>query len=260
MIVDSHCHLDSFEDLDTVIKRAKEQDVHKMVTIGTEFDDFERLSAICKKYSQNVEMTVGIHPDNVIGLDKTQINQAFQNVTQPYVIGIGEIGLDYHENPSQEVQIVQKNAFEYQLNLALGYEVPVYVHTRAAIEDTLSIVKNSQVKDVVFHCFCEDIVEARKVLDLGYTISLSGIVTFKNARQVAEVAQFVPLDRLLIETDAPYLAPTPYRGKRNEPAYVRWVGEFLAHLKGIPSEQVFSVTTENFYRIFKKSKKYEVNL
>lgn len=249
-MIDSHCHLDYFDDLDSIIERAKEQKIQKIVTIGTQIDDFSRLSSICVRYPDYVNMTIGVHPDNVFGIETYALDNTFKNMKEDYVIGVGEIGLDYHENPDSCVKNYQKKIFEYQLYLAEHYNKPVCIHTRSAIHDTLDIIKNFPMNCGVFHCFCENVEVAKQVLDYGYLISLSGIVTFKNAQLVHDVAKFIPLDRLLIETDAPYLAPVPYRGKRNEPSYVRWTGEAIAYLKGISPRRVFKQTTENFNILF----------
>ncbi|MDR1908256.1 MAG: TatD family hydrolase [Holosporales bacterium] len=258
-IVDSHCHLNSYDDLDLVIERAKGNNVTKMVTIGTQIDDFQQLYSICEKHKDCCFMTVGVHPDYALGLDEAAFDfayrNAFSNVSDRNtdyspVIGVGEIGLDYRDSPDSFVKNAQKKVFEYQLHLAGEYNKPVYIHTRDAIVDTLETVAAFPNVCGIFHCFCEGVDIARKVLDLGYVISLSGIVTFKNAPVVHDVARYVPLDRLLVETDAPYLAPVPYRGKRNEPAYTRFVAEHIAVLRNVEPEVVFAQTTANFYNLF----------
>jgi TatD DNase family protein len=248
--------LDSFDDLNAVIERAKLNNVSKIVTIGTQINDYARLRAICEQYADRCYMTIGVHPDNVSTLDERTLEETFAHITDDRVIGIGEIGLDYREHPDIDVKTCQQKAFESQLSIAQTHRKPVYIHTRNAIADTIEIA--SRFPDVrgVFHCFCEGLDIARKVLDLGYCISLSGIVTFRNAPLVHDIARFVPLDRLLVETDAPYLAPSPHRGKRNEPAYVRLVAEGIANLRGVPSDVICEQTTANFYELFPLAQNY----
>ncbi|MDR1208366.1 MAG: TatD family hydrolase [Holosporales bacterium] len=254
MIVDSHCHLDSFYDLDSIIARAKNAGVTWMVTIGTEIDDFTRLKEICDSHIDCCSMTIGVHPDNIGLLQKEDFDNACIYIKDDHVIGIGEIGLDYKDNPDQENVHRQKAAFEYQLHLAETHGKPVYIHTRNAFEDTLSVVRNFPSVRGIFHCFCEGVDQARKALDMGYLISLSGIVTFKNAVSVHDVATYVPLDRLLVETDSPFLAPTPYRGKQNEPAYVKLVAERIAELRSVSPDVVFTQTTQNFINLFSNAR------
>jgi TatD DNase family protein len=253
MIVDSHCHLNLFEDHDSIIARAKNAGVTWMVTIGTEIDDYVILKEICDRHKDCCRMTIGVHPDNVGLLQNEDFDRAFININEDCVIGIGEIGLDYKDNPDMENVRRQKAAFEYQLHLAEVHEMPVYIHTRNAFEDTLSSVRNFPRVRGVFHCFCEGVDQARTVLDLGYLISLSGIVTFKNATSVHEVASYVPLDRLLVETDSPFLAPSPHRGKQNEPAYVKLVAERISELRSVPSDVVSSQTALNFAKLFPRA-------
>jgi TatD DNase family protein len=239
-----------FDDTDAVVARAKSAGVGCMVTIGTEIDDYARLRAICDKNPKSCYMTIGVHPDNVGLLSREDFDCAFGNINEDHVIGVGEIGLDYKDDPSPEIVRRQREAFEYQLHIAYTFHKPVYIHTRYAFDDTLSIVAKYPSVRGIFHCFCEGVDSARKVLDLGYMISLSGIVTFKNAASVHDVAKYVPLDRLLVETDAPFLAPAPHRGKQNEPAYVTFVAERIAELRSVPPEVVLAKTTENFNSIF----------
>jgi TatD DNase family protein len=247
-IVDSHCHLDYYPDVDAVIARAKENGVTRMATIGTQIDDFAKLHAICEQHRECCYMTIGVHPDNVDNLGIDAFEQAFCNINDDFVIGVGEIGLDYKDNPDAAVKQKQRIAFECQLQLA-GNK-PVYIHTRDAIEDTLSVVGQFPHVRGVFHCFSENVDIARRVLDLGFLISLSGIVTFKNAPTVHDVARYVPLDRLLVETDSPFLAPVPHRGKQNEPAYTRMVAERIAQLKGCAPEVIVAQTSDNFDKLF----------
>ncbi len=250
-MIDSHCHLDMFEDLEEVLERAARAGVEKILTISTNLKEMEILKGICQRFPKRVAMTLGIHPEEIADVKDEEILEAFAIIpTQSCILGVGEIGLDYHQHPSEASVVRQKDVFRLQLELARSYNKPVSVHTRDAIQDTLEIVSDFRDQKIVFHCFGENVDFARKILDLGFFISLSGIVTFKNAVQIQEVARFVPLDRLLVETDAPFLAPVPKRGQRNEPAYVVHTAEFVAQLRGIPIERLDSETTRNFHQIF----------
>jgi TatD DNase family protein len=249
-VVDSHCHLDYFVDVEEVVARAKNAGVMKLLTIGTQVDDFAKISAICEQFPSYVYATIGVHPDNVCNVSNADLDKAFLNIKSKFVVGVGEIGLDYRNDIDKESKILQRKAFEYQLNFAVQNNLPVCIHTRNAFADTLDIVMSFQKSFGVFHCFCEDTYAARKVLDLGFMISLSGIVTFKNAHVVHDVARFVPIDSLLVETDSPYLAPVPYRGNRNEPSYVTFVANKVAELLNVDPVYVCHKTTKNFLNCF----------
>lgn len=259
MLVDSHCHLDFFskEDLVGIIERSIENGVSKIVSIGTTLNDFEENQNICSRYPENVDMTIGIHPDNSEETDLDLLDVYFDNLTKKNVIGIGEIGLDYKENPSEELKKKQKELFEFQINLAVKNDLPISIHTRNSFDDVFEILKKFKGRQRgVFHCFCENVEMAKKVLDMGYFLSFSGIVTFKNASTVHEAAKYAPLDMFLVETDSPYLAPTPNRGKQNEPSFVKLVAQYLAELKRIDKTVLFEKTTDNFFRMFQKSKRH----
>jgi TatD DNase family protein len=250
-IVDSHCHLDFYEDIDDVVAKAKNTGITKLLTISTQIKDFAKISAICERFPSYVYATIGVHPNNISDVSNVDFDNDFLNIKNKFVVGVGEIGLDYKNDTSKEIKTLQQKAFEYQLNFATQHNIPVCIHTRNAIEDTLDIVKSFQKSFGVFHCFCEDVCSARKVLDFGYMISLSGIVTFKNAHIVHDVAKFVPIDRLIVETDSPFLAPVPYRGDRNEPANVRLVADKIAELRNVEPEYIYNKTTENCLNCFK---------
>lgn len=248
-VIDSHCHLNSFEDVEDVIARAKAAGVEKVVTIGTESGDSEALEAICAAHPDFVRMTIGVHPDSVVGLTPSDFDRIF-TFQSPFVVGVGEIGLDYREDPDDEIKRAQRSAFAEQLARAIALNFPVSIHTRQAIDETLDVIRAHPSSRGVFHCFSEDKAIARAALDLGFLISFSGIVTFKKAEAVQEAAKFVPLDRMLIETDAPYLAPVPRRGQRNEPAYVLHTGAFIAELRGILPDEVYHQTALNAQHLF----------
>ncbi|MDR3285347.1 MAG: TatD family hydrolase [Holosporales bacterium] len=249
-MIDSHCHLTSFDDLDNVIARAKNAKVSKIVTIGTELNDFEKMNVINSEFSEFVDVVVGVHPDNCLSISLKDIEEYFKKIDIKNIIGIGEIGLDYKNNPNEVIKKKQKEFFEIQLSFASDNNLPVCIHMRESSDDILDILRNFSNIRGVFHCFSENKQFAKKALDIGFFISFSGIVTFKNAKAVQESAVYVPLNRMLFETDAPYLAPTPHRGKRNEPAYVSLVYDFVSNLKDISKEDLVNKIYENFKSLF----------
>lgn len=247
--IDSHCHLDYFEDLDDVVARARAAGVNKVVTIGTKSGDASQLEAICDRFHDFARMTVGVHPDEVQGMKSADFDRLFENRGR-FVVGVGEIGLDYRDHPDNFVKAQQRQAFGEQMARAGDQHLPVVIHTRQAFDETVDVVRGCHGVRGIFHCFCEGIDAARVALDLGFLISFSGIVTFKKSVSLQDVARFVPLDRILIETDAPYLSPEPLRGKRNEPAHVCLTGRFIAQLKAVAPDDVFRVTRTNAYQVF----------
>ncbi|GHS93060.1 hypothetical protein AGMMS49949_05900 [Alphaproteobacteria bacterium] len=250
-LIDSHCHLEMFCDLDLVMQRALDQGISHMVTIGTTLGDFSTLSNICKRFDGYVWMTVGIHPDYAETTPLDKVEAYFRDLPDcSHLIGVGEIGLDYLNFHDKTVKNQQKQLFDFQLQWAEDHNLPVVIHTRMAFQDTLDIVRTHPRTRGVFHCFGEDKEAARQVLDCRYILSFSGIVTFKNAKSVQEVARFVPDNQFLVETDAPFLAPTPHRGERNEPAFVRLTAEFVAQLRGVSIETLCEQTVQNFENLF----------
>ncbi len=257
MLVDSHCHLDrlkldKFEgDLDAVLELARSRGVGKFLCVGISLENVDRVVELAGRYD-DVVCSVGVHPLDVdSGL--ADVDRLLEMAQRPNVVALGETGLDYYY--STETKEVQQQSFVAHLQAAGGAGLPVIVHTRDAREDTIELIREhgSREHAGVLHCFTESWEMARAALDLNYYISLSGIVTFKNAEELRDVARKLPLDRLLVETDSPYLAPIPYRGKPNIPAYVREVAEFIAELRGMPFEQLAEITTENFYRLFPRA-------
>jgi len=255
MIVDSHCHLNRLDlidfggDLNIALDAARAEGVEHFLTVSVELEDAEELKNIAKAHT-DVSYSIGWHPTSVLLEDKTAWllkEGAFEQC-----IAIGETGLDYYHVQEDAQRSAQKNLFCQHIDAAKQLKKPLIIHTRMAAADTMDILRQEQgqICRGVMHCFTEDWAIAKEALDLDFMISLSGIVTFKNAHQVHEVAKNTPLDRLLIETDAPYLAPVPYRGKTNHPAWVRYVCEGIANLRGITYEEVAHATTENFYRLF----------
>jgi TatD DNase family protein len=254
MLIDSHCHLDRLDlsrhngELANALTAAKNNGIGYMLCVSIDLETFPNILKIAEEYS-DISVSVGLHPTEVLS-EEPSVELLVELANHPKVIALGETGLDYyHQDTSHELQQLR---FQNHIEAAKKIKKPVIVHTRQAKEDTLSILKKHHAQECggVFHCFTEDWEMAKKGLDLGFYISLSGIVTFKNAIQLKEVAQKVPLDRLLVETDSPYLAPVPYRGKPNEPAYVRYVAEHIAELRGISFEEVAEKTTENFFNLF----------
>jgi len=255
MLVDSHCHLD-FEtfapELDAVVERARASGVRTCVSIGTKLDKFEGVRAVAEHYS-DVWCSVGIHPHEAEKelLDSPQI--LIDHAKHPKVVGIGETGLDYYyEHSPREQQIVN---FRHHIAAARETGLPLIVHTRDADDDTIRVLNEEMARGPftgLLHCFTGTQRLADAALELGLSISVSGIATFKNSGALRDVLKTVPKDRLLVETDAPYLAPVPHRGKRNEPAFVVHTAAMLAGLKGLTPDELARVTTDNFFRLFSK--------
>lgn len=252
MLVDSHCHLD-FPDLASrlpeLLQRMEENTVGLAVCIGVNLEDFPRVLALAEAHPQ-LWATVGVHPEYT-DVREPDENELLALANHPKVIAIGETGLDYYWQKDKPEW--QRARFRTHIRAARRCGKPLVVHTRESAEDTLNVLAEEGADAVggVMHCFTENWEVARQALDLGFYISFSGIVTFKNAAVVKEVAQRCPLDRMLVETDSPYLAPTPYRGKQNQPAYVRHVAEEIARLREISLEDVTAATTQNFFTLFK---------
>lgn len=254
MLVDSHCHLNMKEftdNLDQVIKRAREAKVELMQTICTKLEDLPGLLKITEKYD-DIYCSVGIHPHDVEEAHEiTTENLVKLAKSNPKIIGIGETGLDYYYEHSK--RDIQQHAFRCHIQAAQETGKPVIVHSRSADDDTIQILKserkNKPYKGLI-HCFSSTKKLSEEALDMGLYISVAGIITFNNATDLRETVADVPLDRLLIETDSPYLAPVPNRGRTNEPAFVEFVAKKIAEIKNVSFEEVAKVTTENFYRLF----------
>lgn len=257
MLVDSHCHLDRLNldrydgELDGAIDAARARGVDQLLCISISLDNVEKVIDIAHRHPR-VLASVGVHPCDVKAGTASRA-QLLDWTRRDKVVAVGETGLDYHYET--ESQALQQESFALHLQVAGEVGLPVVVHTRDAREDTLDLIRRHGNPDSagVLHCFTESWEMASAAMDMGYYISLSGIVTFKNAESLREVARRMPLDRLLVETDSPYLAPVPYRGKPNEPRYVREVAEFVAEVKGLSFEALAEATTENFYRLFRRA-------
>jgi len=251
-LVDSHCHLD-FPDFEGKLSEVREEmrahGVTHALCISVNLDDFPKVRGLAETYD-NFFASVGIHPDREDegGIDPARIVDLARH---PRVVAIGETGLDYYRATGDLEW--QRERFRAHIRAARACGKPLVIHTRSAAEDTLRIMEEERAGEVggVMHCFTETREVAESAVRLGFHISFSGIVTFKNAAALKEVAKVVPLDRLLVETDSPYLAPMPHRGKTNQPAWVRHVAEEVARLRDMPFEAVAAATTENFFRLFR---------
>ncbi len=254
MLVDSHCHLDRLDlaahggSLDTALAAARARGVGRFLCIGVSVDNATAVRQLAEAHA-DVYCSIGVHPLDLQPGCEPALDWLLGELAHPRVVAIGETGLDYHYQP--EAASLQQAGFALHLEAARQTGKPVIVHTREARADTLAMLREADLPQAgVLHCFTEDWAMARAALDMGYYISLSGIVTFRNAAALREVARQVPADRLLVETDAPYLAPVPHRGRPNLPEYVRDVAEFLAGLRGVPFETLAAQTTANFERLF----------
>jgi TatD DNase family protein len=255
--VDSHCHL-SFPELRARISEIREamarNGVDRALCICTTLEEFDEVHALALKYD-NFWATVGVHPDNENVLEPS-VDMLCERAALPKVVAIGETGLDYYRLNGRTVAEMQwqRDRFRAHIRAARRTLLPLVIHTRSASADTLAILaeEGGGAVNGVFHCFTETDVVARAALDLGFHISFSGILTFRNAQQLRDVARFVPMDRMLIETDSPYLAPVPYRGKTNDPSLVPYVAAQIADLKGVTPEAVAEATTRNFEGLFKR--------
>ncbi|HEY8330510.1 MAG TPA: TatD family hydrolase [Pseudomonas sp.] len=254
MLVDSHCHLDRLDlaahggSLDAALAAARARGVGRFLCIGISADNAAAVRELAESHA-DVYCSIGVHPLDLEPGAEPALDWLLHELDHPRVVAIGETGLDYHYQP--EAATLQQASFRLHLEAAQQTGKPVIVHTREARQDTLDMLRAADLAQAgVLHCFTEDWDMAKAALDLGYYISLSGIVTFRNAEALREVARRIPADRLLVETDAPYLAPVPHRGKPNLPEYVRDVAEFLAGLRGVAFETLAEQTTANFQRLF----------
>lgn len=257
VLADSHCHLHLLDltqennSLEEVLARAKAHNINHLLCVATELSEMDTLIHYADSYPEsNIYFSVGIHPNHAPG-ERFEAQDLLRYTSHPKLIAIGETGLDYFR--SEEPLDWQRERLEMHIHVAKKSKKPLIIHTRAAREDTLAILKAQDAGEAggVMHCFTEDWETAKKALDLGFYISFSGIVTFKNATQLQEVATKVPLSRILIETDCPYLAPIPHRGEPNEPSYVRYVAQHLALLRDTSVDEIAKASTQNFLDLFK---------
>jgi TatD DNase family protein len=258
MLVDSHCHLDFPEfapELDAVLRRAREADVQVCVTIGTTLAKFPQVLAVAEQFD-NVYCSIGIHPHEAKVEPIENAAPLIEQAKNAKVVGVGETGLDYYcAHSPREMQIAN---FRAHIAAARELKLPLIVHTRDAEDDTIAILEEEMERGAftgLIHCFTGTQRLADAALALGFCISASGIATFKKSEALREVLKAVPLDRLLVETDAPYLAPQPFRGKRNEPAFVKHTAATLAELKGVSFPELAAATTDNFFRLFTRTER-----
>lgn len=256
-LVDSHCHLHMIDyvalktDMTAVVAAARDAGVCHMLCVATDFSEHETLCQIAETFEQ-VTLSVGLHPNESTQV-KPELAPLLRLASHPKVVAIGETGLDYYRG--EEHQALQKEWFITHMAASKQLKKPLIIHTRMAKEDTLALMRQELAgveNSGVLHCFTEDWDMARQAVDLGLFVSFSGIITFKNAESLRDVVKRMPLDRLLIETDAPFLAPVPFRGKINQPAYVRQVAECVAQIKQLPVEEVARQTTANFETLFRQ--------
>ena len=251
-MIDSHCHLDHeplLSDLDNVLQRSKDIGIEKLLTISTSFDSFNRIKKIVDK-DKIIYGTVGIHPHETNN-DTIDIEFIVQNIKEnKKIIGIGETGLDFFYNNSDKDKQIQ--SFRTHIEASLKSNVPLIIHSRDAEEDTFRILNEYKNKDlkILMHCFTGSQKFAEKLLELNAFFSASGIITFKNSKNLQKTFEFLPLDKILIETDSPFLAPEPKRGKKNEPSYIDFTASKLANIKGIDKKKLIKSTTSNFNNLF----------
>ena len=251
-LIDSHCHLDFPElagQLDSVFALMRENNVAQALCVSVTLEDFPRVHALAVAH-EFLHASAGVHPDYA-DLPVVTEDDLLSRAALPKVVAIGETGLDYYRLTGDLEW--QRERFRTHIRAARACGKPLIIHTRAAAEDTIRLMREEKAGEAggVMHCFTESWDVAQAALDLGFHISFSGIVTFRNAKAVQAVAARVPLDRMLVETDAPYLAPVPHRGKLNQPGHVRHVARYLAELRGIPDDQMAAITTSNFHQLFK---------
>jgi TatD DNase family protein len=257
MLVDSHCHLNFPELKDNLadfLKQMAANQVSHALCVATRPENIPEVVDLATSHA-NLFAAVGVHPDEKDIGDNFSLEFLAEYLSNSKVVAVGETGLDYYWNKDSDMSW-QHERFAVHIQAAKHYQLPLVVHNREASLTTLQMLKDHDIRDcgAVIHCFTENIEWARKFLDIGCYISLSGIVTFKNAAQIQEVARYVPLERLLVETDAPYLAPVPMRGKLNHPALVRHTAEFIANLRQTSLEALAAATTHNFFTLFNKAR------
>ncbi|MCA1032849.1 TatD family hydrolase [Bacillus timonensis] len=252
MLIDTHAHLNAIqydEDLIEVITRAKDEGVSHIVVVGFDRQTIIRAIELAETYDF-IYATVGWHPVDAIDMTDEDLSWIEELCSHPKVVALGEMGLDYYWDKSPKE--IQKEVFRKQIALAKKVKLPIVIHNREATNDIIEILREEQASEVggIMHCFTGSLEVAEQCMDMNFYISFGGPVTFKNAKKPKEVAKEIPLDKLLIETDCPYLTPHPYRGKRNEPSYVKFIAEQIAELKGISYEEICQKTSDNAKRLF----------
>lgn len=252
--IDVHTHINMFDlSPEAAFAEAKAQGIERMITIGTGHDDLQKVVDYVNQYYPMVHGTLGFHPHDAKTYNEEGENFILKHASLPGIVAIGEIGLDYHYEHSP--RDIQKNVFRRQLEIAEQCQLPVEIHTREAEEDTVEILNEFKGRVTgLFHCFTSSLDLAKKGLDLGFNISISGVVTFKKSEALRDVVRYVPLDRLHLETDAPFLTPEPFRGKKNHPALMVHTAKVVAELKNVSLEELAACTRENALKMFPKLK------
>ncbi len=259
MFIDSHCHLNMLTghekhpiSIEEILADAERNRIDKMLCVAVNTTDWQGMKDLCLPYQEKIVMSAGIHPSYMEDQDFETLNK---QANDEQVVAIGETGLDYFYCTDEAVKKTQRESFAKHINLSATLQKPLIVHTRDAREDTIAILQSEHAERGrgVMHCFTETLEMAKSALDLGFYISFSGIITFKNAQEIRDVCQYVPMDRILIETDSPYLAPVPYRGKMNRPCWVQYVAQQVADVKDLTTEEVAKQTSDNFYHLFQKA-------
>lgn len=258
MLIDSHCHLDMLDlakyngELSAALAAAARLDVQYFLCAGIDLVQQEMLLQLAHAH-KNVVISVGTHPTEGEGIEVTA-DEICRLARDPLIVAIGETGLDYYHVTAENLRVAQQRKFREHIRAAKMLRKPLIIHARDAFNDVVQIMREEKAAEAggVMHCFSGDIAAAEEYLALGFYLSFSGVITFKNAAGLREVARQVPLEKMLLETDAPYLAPVPYRGKSNEPAYLRYVAECMAELRGISYQELATATTANFFRLFGK--------
>lgn len=249
-MIDTHSHInfDEYkENFDSFLEDIKENDVEFVIIPGVEPSTFDEIISYCDKYEM-IYGAIGIHPSEFQTYNEESQKQIYELIKHKKIVAIGEIGLDYHYGADTKEE--QKRLLKEQLKIAEELQVPVIIHDRESHEDVFNILQDYKLKNVVFHCFSGNAEFAQKCIDKGYYIAIGGVVTFKNAKDLKEAAKIIPLDKLLLETDAPYLAPVPFRGKLNTPAYLKYIAQEIANLKNIDVEEIKQHTTLNAKQVF----------
>ncbi|MGY0398708.1 MAG: TatD family hydrolase [Ostreibacterium sp.] len=259
MFVDSHCHLNMLTKHESspisiaeILSDAEHNCLEKMLCVAVNTTDWQEMKDLCSLHHDRIVLSAGIHPCYMDDQDFVVLEKQAKD---SQVVAIGESGLDYFYCQDGSIQALQRDSFAKHIELSARLEKPLIIHTRDARKDTISVMRAEHAERGrgVMHCFTETLDMAKQALDLGFYISFSGIITFKNANEIREVCQYVPLDRILIETDSPYLAPAPYRGKVNRPYWVKHVAEQVANVKDLTTEEVAKITKDNFFQLFKKA-------
>lgn len=259
MFVDSHCHLNMLTGhqespiaMQDILADAARNRVEKMLCVSVNTTDWDDMKQQCAPYADNIVLSAGIHP---CYMEDQDFDALSRQAADEQVVAIGESGLDYFYNKDEQTQQKQRDSFARHIHLSAETQKPLIVHTRDARDDTIGVMRTESAHRGrgVMHCFTETLEMAKAALDLDFYISFSGIITFKNAAEIRAVCQYVPLERILIETDSPYLAPVPYRGKINRPCWVQYVAQQVADVKDLTTDEVAKATTDNFYQLFTKA-------